>query len=811
MNAYCFHCGLPVPNDADFPIHYRHTHYPACCIGCQAVAHTIIDGGLGDYYLHRTQDATQVTPLPTTLLEQLKLYDSDKLQRSFVHVEENNIREATLIIEGITCAACIWLNEHHLQRLPGIVSVNIHYSNHRARIRWDNTQLTLSHILEAIHAIGYRAFPYDTTRQERLNQQERKQMLNRLWIAGLSMMQVMMYAIPVYLADATDMETRFLWILHWASFFLTLPVVLYSAIPFYQGTWRDFKRHRVGMDTPITMGILTTFCASSWALMNHVEHGIYFDSVSMFIFLLLGGRYLESLARRKAGEATENLVKLIPAFAHHLPNWPNNEISRELPVSEVIPGHTLLIKPGETVPADGYILKGQSTANEALLTGEGLPIPKASGNTLIAGSTNLDSPLIMRVTQTGQTTRLASIVRLLDQALALKPFQHRLADRFAHYFATFLLIIALGCYVVWYPLAPEQALWITVSVLVISCPCALSLATPTALTAASGHLAQIGVLITRSHALEALAHVTDVVFDKTGTLTKGQLTLSHIIPFSTRESDFLLAIAGALEHGSEHPIARSFISLTSSLSHPLHVNERINYPGKGIAGDIDDVYWHLGTLEFVAELAGPLPPPLIEAPAAATVVGLGSSRGWEAILIFSDQTKPEANDTILRLKAAGLVTHIVSGDSEHTVAHLANQLKVDHHCARATPEGKLAYVTTLQERNAQVLMVGDGINDAPVLARANISMAMGSGTDITQASSDMIIMNNELGCLPYAISIARKTFTIIQQNLWWATAYNIIALPLAMGGFVTPWAASLGMASSSLLVVINALRLIKRK
>lgn len=513
MSENCFHCGLPVPPDVQFPVKYREVDQPTCCAGCQAVAVTIIQSGLSDYYQHRTEGARQAEPVPLELLEQIKLYDSDELQRSFVRFEAENLREASLMLEGITCAACVWLNEQHIRQLPGIVSVDINYSNHRARVRWDNSRVQLSAILEAVSAIGYRAHPYDAERQEALNQKERKQAINRLWAAGLSMMQVMMYAVPIYLAPDGEITPDFLWLLHWSSFILTLPVVLYSAVPFYRATWRDLKTRRVGMDTPVTIGILTAFLSSFWALINKVEHGVYFDSVSMFVFLLLGGRYLEGIARRKAGEATESLVKLIPAFAHRLTGWPDNRQSEETTVAQLRPGDVILVKPGETIPADGLVLDGHSASNEALLTGESRPVSKDAGAAVIAGSVNTASPLVVRVEQTGQDTRLAGIVRLLDQALAEKPRLAVIADRFASWFVALLLLAAAGTYLGWHYIEPDRALWIMVAVLVISCPCALSLATPAALTAASGHLAALGVLTTRGHALETLPKISDVVFD----------------------------------------------------------------------------------------------------------------------------------------------------------------------------------------------------------------------------------------------------------------------------------------------------------
>jgi Cu2+-exporting ATPase len=812
MSQPCFHCGLPVAQQSNFIIHYRDQAEHACCAGCQAVAQTIIDAGLGDYYLHREASGQAAQALPQDLLQQIALYDSEALQQSFVRIEPDEIREAALMLEGITCAACVWLNEQQLLRLPGVMSVDINYTNHRARVRWDSRQTKLSTILEAVAAIGYRAHPYDSARQEVLQNKERKQAINRLWVAGLSMMQVMMYAVPIYVARNNEIEPRFLWILHWASFLLTLPVMLYSAQPFYRGAWRDLKARRVGMDTPVVIGILAAFGASSWALLQHIAQGVYFDSVSMFVFLLLGGRFLEGIARRKAGEALESLVKLIPAFAHQLADWPTTRDSSEIAVNALNPGMVLLVRPGETIPADGEVLDGNSASNESLLTGESRPIEKQTGDTVIAGSVNLSSPLVVRVDEVGPNTRLASIARLLDQALSQKPRMAVLADRFASVFVALLLFTALASFIVWHFIAPDRALWVMVAVLVISCPCALSLATPTALTAASGHLASMGILITKGHALETLVHATDVVFDKTGTLTDGAMHLLEQRQLGPGSPDAAqaLAIAQALEQGSEHPLAQALLDVPTQLSLPL-ASQLVNQPGRGIEAMINGQLWRLGSLSYAAALCGERPSAEVSGwRQDVSVIALANQTRLVALFAIGDTPRAEAAAAIGALQASGLCVHLLSGDGRGVVERLSSQLGCNSWRAEASPQDKLAYVTALQQQGKRVLMIGDGINDAPVLARSDISIAMGGGTDVARASGDMVLIDDQLTLIPLALVLAKKTQRIIKQNLCWAAGYNLIALPLAVSGHVTPWVASLGMALSSLLVVSNALRLVKR-
>ena len=804
MSLTCFHCGLPCTGNT-YPIQYQNRTEPACCAGCQAVAQTIIDSGLDGYYRHRTADARRSEPLPAELLEQMRLFDDDALQTGFVHVEDGQIREAALLLEGITCAACTWLIEQHLKRLPGLLSVDINYSTLRARVRWDNATLHLSAILAAVSTIGYSAHPYDDAKREALAERERKRMLNRLWVAGLSMMQVMMYAVPVYLAGPDGIDDDFLWLLHWASMLLTLPVMLYSAQPFYRGFLRDMRLRRVGMDTPVTLAVVISFIASLWALLQHVGHGIYFDSVSMFVFLLLGGRYLEGLARRKAGAATESLIKLTPAFAHRVNNWPTDRDAHEAAVSQLQTADVVLVKAGETLPADGQVIDGDSAVDEALLTGESLPQRKTPGDTVIAGSVNRDGPLYIQITQIGQNTRLAGIVRLLDAALAQKPRLAQLADRAAGWFVALLLLCALATYIGWRLAGqPEQALWHAVAVLIVSCPCALSLATPAALTAAAGNLAGRGVLVARGHALETLAHISDAIFDKTGTLSNGQLALHATLQLAQMTSDDALRLVQALERDSEHVIARAF-----GRGDNLPQAESLrNIPGHGVEGLVDRQRWRLGSIDFVEQLAGPCP--TTDWQTNNTLIGLGGKHGWVALFALADSLRDDAAAMLAQLRRAGITTHLLSGDQPGAVAEVAQTLHIDHWQARATPEDKLAYVSALQQQGRRVLMVGDGINDAPVLARADVSIAMGCGTDVARYSGDMVLINNQLTQVTAAWRVARSTLHIIRENLGWAAAYNLAALPLAAAGYITPWLASLGMACSSLLVVGNALRLTKR-
>ena len=790
----CFHCGLPLPGGAAYPIQFEGAPKQTCCRGCQAVAQTIIDSGQGAYYTHRT--VLPATPREAEAeLAQLGLYDLPDIQQSFVRTESEHIREAALILENIVCAACIWLNERHLAQLPGVLSVDINYATHRARVRWDVSRIQLSAILKAVSDIGYIAHPFDPGRSDDIYKRERNTAIKRLAIAGLGMMQVMMYALPGY--TATDMTDEIRLLMRWASLILTIPVVMYSAWPFFIGAWRELKRKTLGMDVPVALGVGTAFVASVYSTFS--GHGeVYYDSVTMFVFLLLTGRFLEMNARRRAGAAVEELVKLIPAVATRLPHWPARH-EEQVPVVRLTVGDHVLVRPGETLPADGVVVEGDSAVSEAMLTGESLPVSKTTHSNVVGGSLNQASPLVMRVEKLGADTRLASIVRLLDRAQSEKPRIGQLADRAAAWFVGVLLVITVIVGLAWYVIDPSKALWIVVSILVVTCPCALGLATPAAFTTATGRLTRLGLLTTRGQALETLARATDLVFDKTGTLTQGRLSVRRVVPLGGRSAEDVSRIAAALEVGSEHPIARALREATTST---MTANGIRNTPGRGVEGTIAGCVYRVGSPRFAA--AHETPP---ESDGSASWVALAQGSETIAWFALADTPRADAAAALAALRQQGLRLHLLSGDGEGAVKATAQQLGLADWRAGALPEDKLAYVKALQDEGRIVAMVGDGINDAPVLAGAQVSIAMGEGADVAQAAADMVMLGGRLATLADGVALARKTQQIIRQNLGWALGYNLIAIPAAALGYVTPWIAGIGMSASSLLVVLNALRL----
>ncbi len=780
-----------------------------CCYGCQAVAQSIVANGLADYY--RSRDSLPEAPREAmpAIFEQLVLYDHADFQKSFVKKLGESEREASLLLEGITCAACIWLNEQHVGKLPGIIAVDINYATRRARVRWDESRIRLSDILGAIAAIGYRAYPYDAAKNEEISRKERRDALWRLWVAGFGMMQVMMYAYPMYIADG-DMTADVESMMRWASLLLTLPVVFYSAAPFFRNAWRDLRLRRVGMDVPVALGVGAAFVASCWATFWQAGE-VYFDSVSMFVFFLLGGRYLEMTARQKAVSVTEALARLLPAFAQKIPDFPVDRRTEQHVVADLHPGDYVLVRAGDLVPADGRVVEGVSCADEALLTGESRPVPKSPGDPVTGGTINAESPLIVRVEQVGKGTRLSTIISLMERAAAEKPRIVEMADRIASYFVATLLFAAAAVAVGWYFADPSRALWITVSVLVVTCPCALSLATPIALTVAAGALAKDGLLVTRGHAVETLARATHFVFDKTGTLTTGRMQLVDVVVLGGLERDECLTVAAALEQSSEHPVATALRGAAGAAL--PSVTDIVSEPGQGIAATIAGRNCRIGRPAYALALGNGAFP---EAAAGwldsgDTVVALADATGCLALFRIGDEVRPESAALIAELLAAGRKVVLLTGDAPAVARRVADQLGITDVRAGVTPQGKHDCVTALQAGGAVVAMIGDGVNDAPVLAQAQVSVAMGGGAQLARTQSDFVLLSENLDHLRHGLRRAIKTMQVIRQNLWWSFAYNFIALPLAIAGYVTPWLAGIGMSASSLLVVLNSLRIQRMK
>ncbi|WP_339447740.1 heavy metal translocating P-type ATPase [Pseudomonas sp. EA_5y_Pfl2_R50] len=790
----CYHCALPVPSGSRFTAVVLGEPREFCCPGCQAVAEAIVAGGLESYYQHRSEASANPEALPVQLTDELALYDRADVQQPFVR-HQGDLAETTLLMEGISCAACGWLIEKHLRTLPAVAEARLNLSNHRLHVSWADAQLPLSQILAELRHIGYAAHPYQADRASEQLASENRLALRQLGVAGLLWFQAMMATMATWPEFNIDLSPELHTILRWVALFLTTPIVFYSCAPFFKGAMRDLRTRHLTMDVSVSLAIGSAYIAGIWTSITGVGE-LYFDAVGMFALFLLAGRYLERRARERTAAATAQLVNLLPASCLRLDASGQSE---RILLSELRLGDRVLVQPGAVLPADGTILDGQSSVDESLLTGEYLPQPRTQGDAVTAGTLNVEGALTVEVHALGQDTRLSAIVRLLDRAQAEKPRLAEIADRAAQWFLLLSLIAAAAIGLLWWELDASRAFWIVLAMLVATCPCALSLATPTALTAATGTLHKLGLLLTRGHVLEGLNQIDTVIFDKTGTLTEGRLVLRSIRPLGSRDSDQCLSLAAALENRSEHPIARAFGRA------PLAAEEVHSTPGLGLDGVVGGQRLRIGEAAFVCELSGAAVPAMPNE--AGQWLLLGDTHGPLAWFVLDDRLRDDAPALLAACKARGWRTLLLSGDSSPMVASVAAELGIDEARGGLRPDDKLQVLQQLHKEGRKVLMLGDGVNDVPVLAAADISVAMGSATDLAKTSADAVLLSNRLDALVQAFTLARRTRRVIIENLLWAALYNGLMLPFAALGWITPVWAAVGMSISSLTVVLNALRL----
>lgn len=796
----CYHCGSDIPPGSHFFTTINGEEKRMCCPGCQAVAETIVAGGLDSFYRHRGSELNPTSDLLEleAITKELALYDHPEVQKDFVRDLDSDQPSATLVIEGISCAACVWLLENHITKQPGVVKFSVNLTNHRAQLTWQSNEVKLSTLLGEIIRIGYKAHPYHPDKEEQLLAQESKRSIIRLGVAGIGSMQAMMFAAAIYAADiaGTGMDEKYVILMRWASMVVSTPVVLYAALPFLRNAIRDIKAQHLTMDIPVSIAIWGGYIASIWATVFNTGE-IWFESVTMFAFLLLIGRFMEMKARQRTGRAGNALLNLIPASALKL----NDKGEEELVSANTLnPGDRILIKPGQTIPADGIIVKGYSSIDESALTGEYMPLSKKVNDSVVGGTINIENPIELEVVAVGEKSRVSSIVRLLERAQSEKPYVARVADLVARYFVGASLIVAVCVYTAWYFIDPSKAFWVTLAVLVITCPCALSLATPTALTAATGTLRQMGLLITRGHVLESFSKATHIIFDKTGTLTEGRLAIQETYPLNGTSSADALMWGAALEALSEHPIGRAFTPWYCFSADAVE-----NCVGQGIQGKIQGVAYRIGTPKYVMALSGQETPAMPDE--LRQWILLGNEQGALAWFALDDQIRRETRQAIQKIKSLGLSVEILTGDTSPAVQRIAEKLDIQIINSGMSPEQKLERINQLQSEGKQTIMVGDGINDIPVLVGAQTSVSMGAATDLAKTNADAVLTNNNLLTLADSIAMARKTRRIIKENLALSIGYNIIALPAASMGLIAPYIAAIGMTASSLVVTGNAMRL----
>ena len=802
----CYHCSLPVPAALDLRVDIDGSSRQMCCHGCQAVATAIVDAGREDFYRLRTEVSPTAKEVLPEFLRETRVYDLPEVQGQFVHSTDGGEREASLMLEGITCAACVWLIEQYIAALPGVSQVRVNYATQRALVLWDDNRLKLSEILQAVRKIGYQALPYNPQQQQESHRQQRRQQLRRLAVAGLFGMQVMMLSISLYAGAWSGMEMNFQQLFRWLSLALTLPVMLYSSTPFFTSAWRDLKRGRVAMDFPVSLAIGIAFVSSTLATVR--GHGeIYFDSVVMFIFFLSASRYFENMARQRSGASVEQLVQSLPNMATRLTGA--GEVEETVPAASLAIGDRVLIRSGDAVPADGMIVEGGSAIDESLLSGESAPLDKQPGDQLVGGSINVTNPLQMEVQAIGAETVMAEIQRSIEHAQADKPPLARLADRVAAGFISVVLVIVSAVALFWWVADAERWFEIALSVLIVSCPCALSLATPTALSAALGKMQSVGLLVKRGSALERLAQVTHVVFDKTGTLTRGKPRLQQVICADGFERGQCLQLAAILQQHSSHPLARSLLQEVGGADSSAGKGVS-SVAGGGIHGFIDGQEYHIGSVEFVTrETELQVPRRWLQQIDNEAVTAVVLARGMTAVAMFTfvDELRDDAEVLVAGLKVMGKKVILMTGDRTASAQQVAGAVGIDDCRAKLSPQGKMEAVQALQATGAKVLMVGDGVNDAPVLANADISIAMGGASALAKTSADIVLVANRLQAVTRAFDMAVRTRRVIRQNMTWALMYNFGAIPAAASGLVAPWVAALGMSLSSLIVVLNALRL----
>ena len=726
--------------------------------------------------------------------------------------------QSRLLLSGLHCAACAGLIEDALCRVEGVQRAEVSGAAQRAVVTWNPQATRISALIEAVRRAGYGAFPDTGAQAVALATRETRQSIWRLFVAAFCMMQVMMYATPAYVAEPGDITPDVLKLLNWASWVLSIPVIVFAAGPFFRGAWRGLRERRISMDLPVALGIAVTFIASSAATFNPggiFGSEVYFDSLTMFVSFLFAARVLEARARQRAAQSLDGVMRRLPDAVERLDAQGQGAL---VPASALAVGDRVRVHVGQAFAADGRVVEGRTLVDEAMLSGESRPVDRMVGDEVSAGCINLSAPVVMQVLQLGAQTRYQRIVSLVERALTERPAFILATDRIAGPFLWAVLVLAALAWGAWMFIDPSRALWIAVSVLIVTCPCALSLGAPVALLASAGELARRGILVQRLDALEVLTRVQDVVFDKTGTVTEDRLVLAntrvlHRTPDTTDE--VLQSLVVGLAQQSRHPLSRALVQ-----SYPPRDRSEVA---------LDAVSEHAGQgLEAIASFSGqalrvrvrmggpgwcgvPQGAALPERPTVWLGMELDGSLQPVALFEFDEVLRADAISGVAGLARAGLALHLFSGDQTASVEAMARRLGIADARARCTPQDKLAGVEALQGAGRVVAMVGDGINDAPVLARADVSIALGTAAALAQARADVIVLSDRIEDLPVLLDTARRTVAIVRQNLRWALFYNAASVPLALAGWLPPWLAGIGMAGSSLVVVLNALRLTRRR
>ncbi len=805
----CFHCGLPLPPEQSFTEEIHGQERQFCCFGCQSVCKAIYEAGLEGFY-QRTPDGTLLAPPPEPPKD-IGLYDLDEVQEEFVR-ELGEEREIHLLVEGIHCAACVWLIERTLGALNGVISAQVNLAGKRLLLRWDNKRIKLSSIIERLGAIGYAAVPFDPEAAEGTIKKQNRALLFRMAFAGFAMMNLMWISIALYTGADTADDGKFLGLFQWLGFALATPTLFYAGWPFLKGAWAGLRHRHLTMDLPIAIGASTTYLYSVYVTLSDTNVGeVYFDTVVNFMFVILVGRYLEAMSKRHAVAASQRLLDLQPRVATVLKG--NEE--KIIPIRSVKPGDLVLVKAGNKVPVDGVVTDGRSKVDESMLSGESEPVSKASGSTISAGTVNVSSALTIEVTGTLKNTSLGKIIQLVEEAQASKAPIQCVADRIVPWFVLITLLLAVTTFVWWFGSNLELALMAATSVLIITCPCAFGLATPMAIAVAAGQGARHGILVKNGEVLEVLSHVNHVVFDKTGTLTTGKMSVQQIVTAASWSERELLHLAAVVERYSEHSIARAIVEAAEERY--LDINSKSpedfeGQPGSGVSAIVEGRRVTIGTSDWLTQHGVPLDDTFSSTireleKQAFSCVHVAVDGCYAGLVAIADQLRPDARKLVDNLRAVGIRMTLLSGDRRRVAEAVAEQLGGMEVIAEVLPQDKDRVIARLQEQGDWVAMVGDGVNDAPALIRANVGIAVGSGTDVSVESADIVLMSDELDKVRLATALSRRTLRTIRQNIGLSISYNIIMVPLAMMAFITPLFAAIAMPISSLLVIGNAARI----
>lgn len=774
-----------------------------CCFACQSVCEAIYEAGLQGYY-QRTPQGTLLAPPPTPPRD-IEMYDLDEVQQDFV-INQGSLSETHLLVEGIHCAACVWLIERDMMRIPGVLTANVNLAGKRLHLRWDSQRVKLSHLIHRLSQIGYSGVPYDPEAAEGAMKKANRSMLFRLFFAGFAMMNLNLIAIALY--SGAD-RGQFVNFFHWMAFALATPTLLYSAFPFYKGAWGGLRNAHLTMDLPIAIGLSVTYAYSLYVTLGGVG-AVYFDTVTNLTFVILIGRYLEGLFRHQAVAATSRLMDLQPRVATVLRDGEEKIVS----VRAVQVGERVVVKPGNKIPMDGLVCEGHSSVDESLLSGESMHIKKQIGDRVAAGTLNGSGALVVEVQAAAQDSTLAKIIRLVEEAQSSKAPIQRIADSIVPWFVLATLICASITFYIWSDNF-ELALLAATSVLIITCPCALGMATPMSIAVASGLGAKHGILVKNGVVLETLSKVTHFVFDKTGTLTEGKMRVEQVIVATGKDATEALALAAGVERYSEHSVAHAITREAEARDLPYRkfaVQDFHATAGAGVEATADGKRVMIGTAEWLMQKQITVQSELMQTlealeKQAKTCVHLAVDGQHIAVLVLADTLRADAQGLVDALREAGIGMTLLSGDRKPVAEAIARQLGGMAVIAEVLPQDKDRVIQQLQQRGECVAMVGDGVNDAPALIRADVGIALASGTDVSVESADIVLMQNELDKVRLATLLSRRTLRTIKQNIGLSFLYNSIMVPLAMMTLVTPLVAAITMPISSLVVVGNAARI----